>query len=81
MEETPGISQKRIIEELGVSRRAAGYHLEELVSKGELQASRDGRNTVYRIRPRKEGARSGRKVHGMGARELRSDAKAKTTNK
>jgi predicted transcriptional regulator len=53
VERTPGISQKQVIEELGMSRRVVGYHLKELVSKRVLTASRKGRNTVYKVTKRR----------------------------
>jgi DNA-binding transcriptional ArsR family regulator len=46
----PGVSQKEIIQELGLPRRAVGYHLQELVRAGEVHAAQRGRNTVYRPR-------------------------------
>jgi predicted transcriptional regulator len=49
----PGISQKQLIEELGLARRVVGYHLHELVSAGALVATQRGRNTVYTLAPRR----------------------------
>lgn len=46
----PGVSQKEIIQELGLPRRAVGYHLQELVRAGEISAAQRGRNTIYRPR-------------------------------
>ncbi len=48
--ERPGISQKRIINELGVDRDSVGYFLRELVKEGTLRDSKDGRFTVYRVK-------------------------------
>lgn len=49
----PGISQKQLIEELGLARRVVGYHLHELVRSGVLVATQRGRNTVYTLAPRR----------------------------
>jgi len=49
----PGISQKQLIEELGLARRVVGYHLHELVRSGVLVAAQRGRNTVYTLAPRR----------------------------
>jgi predicted transcriptional regulator/fibronectin type 3 domain-containing protein len=43
----PGISQKEIINELGIDRTAVGYHLRELVKEGKIQDSKEGQYTVY----------------------------------
>jgi predicted transcriptional regulator len=56
--ERSGISQKEIIEETGLSRRTVGYHLNALVSRGALVASRQGRNTVYTVRTKKRRTRT-----------------------
>ena len=45
----PGISQKEIIEELGVDRDTVGYHLRELVREGRITDSRSGKYVVYLI--------------------------------
>ena len=49
----PGISQKQLIEELGLARRVVGYHLHEMVRAGVLVAAQRGRNTVYALAPRR----------------------------
>ncbi len=46
----PGISQRELIEEMGLTRDTIGYHLRELVKEDELVASRKGKYTVYRTR-------------------------------
>ena len=52
----PGISQKHIVDELGIGRTLAGYHLGCLVTEGFVEARRDGRFTVYYpTRKRREG--------------------------
>lgn len=52
----PGISQKQIVDELGIGRTLAGYHLGCLVTEGFIEARRDGRFTVYYpTRKRREG--------------------------
>ena len=52
----PGISQKQIVDELGIGRTLAGYHLGCLVTEGFVEARRDGRFTVYYpTRKRREG--------------------------
>jgi predicted transcriptional regulator len=81
VEGNPGISQKQVIEELGLPRRTVGYHLRDLVSSGELQASRKGRNTIYRIRPRKRRTGRAKGVRANGARKLRSEGRAETVDK
>jgi DNA-binding transcriptional ArsR family regulator len=43
----PGLSQKEISDELGISRDSTGYHLRELVKNGKVQASRKGKNVIY----------------------------------
>ncbi len=48
--ERPGISQQRIINELGIERPSAGYFLRELVKEGELKAEKQGLYTVYRVK-------------------------------
>ncbi|MCK4300834.1 MAG: winged helix-turn-helix transcriptional regulator, partial [Planctomycetes bacterium] len=45
--ESPGISQKVIVDELGIGRTLVGYHLKTLIDDGYLQATRQGRFTVY----------------------------------
>lgn len=45
----PGISQSQVIEELGVDRDTAGYHLRTLVGEDVLHARRKGRYTVYTL--------------------------------
>ncbi len=50
VQERPGISQKRIINELGIARDSVGYFLRELVKEGQLKDSREGRYTVYRVK-------------------------------
>lgn len=45
--ESPGISQKVIVDELGIGRTLVGYHLKTLIDDGYLKASRQGRFTVY----------------------------------
>jgi predicted transcriptional regulator len=49
VKERPGISQKRIINELGIERASVGYFLRELVKEGQLKADRQWRYTVYRV--------------------------------
>jgi predicted transcriptional regulator len=46
----PGIAQMEVMEELGIGRRAAGYHLQELVKEGKLQDSKKGKYTIYHPR-------------------------------
>jgi fibronectin type 3 domain-containing protein/DNA-binding transcriptional ArsR family regulator len=46
----PGISQKEVIDELGIDRDTVGYHLRELVGQGRLEDEKKGKYTVYRIR-------------------------------
>ncbi|MCK4968974.1 MAG: winged helix-turn-helix transcriptional regulator, partial [Thermoplasmata archaeon] len=46
--DSPGISQKAIVDELGIGRTLVGYHLKTLIDDGYLKASRQGRFTVYR---------------------------------
>ena len=48
--ERPEISQKRIINELGIDRDSVGYFLRELVKDGTLEDSKEGRFTVYHFR-------------------------------
>jgi predicted transcriptional regulator len=48
--ERPGISQKRIINELGIERASVGYFLRELVKEDQLVADKQWRNTVYRVK-------------------------------
>ncbi len=45
--ENPGISQKVIVDELGIGRTLVGYHLKTLIDDGYLKATRQGRFTVY----------------------------------
>lgn len=45
--EKPGLTQKAISEEMGITRDVIGYHLRELVKEGYLADSRDGKYTVY----------------------------------
>jgi len=45
--ESPGISQKVIVDELGIGRTLVGYHLKTLIDDGYLKATRQGRFTVY----------------------------------
>ena len=46
----PGISQKEVIDELGIDRDTVGYHLRELVAQGRLEDSKQGKYTVYRVK-------------------------------
>jgi predicted transcriptional regulator len=48
--EQPGISQQRIINELGIERPSAGYFLRELVKEGQLKAEKEGLYMVYRVK-------------------------------
>jgi DNA-binding MarR family transcriptional regulator len=48
--EQPGISQQRIINELGIERPSAGYFLRELVKEGQLKAEKQGLYTMYRVK-------------------------------
>ncbi|NYT16357.1 MAG: winged helix-turn-helix transcriptional regulator [Methanomassiliicoccales archaeon] len=50
--EKPDISQKGIIEELGITRKMAGYHINNLIQEGSVEASRDGKFVVYKIKRR-----------------------------
>jgi predicted transcriptional regulator len=43
----PGISQKQIVDELGIGRTLAGYHIKGLLVEGFLEARHEGRFTVY----------------------------------
>jgi len=43
----PGISQKRIVNELGIDGETVRYHLRVLVENGELQGAKDGRHAIY----------------------------------
>ncbi|NOQ53651.1 MAG: winged helix-turn-helix transcriptional regulator [Thermoplasmata archaeon] len=45
--DSPGISQKAIVDELGIGRTLVGYHLKTLIDDGYLKASKQGRFTVY----------------------------------
>jgi DNA-binding MarR family transcriptional regulator len=45
--ESPGIAQKEIVDQIGIGRTLAGYHLKTLVKDGYLEAKRKGRFTVY----------------------------------
>lgn len=81
VEEKPGISQKQIIEEMGLPRRVVGYHLKELVSRGELKASRQGRNTIYRMNPKRGGGSRSRALQRARSGDHRSEARAKTVDK
>ena len=52
----PGISQKQIVDELGIGRTLAGYHLKNLSIEGFVEARHDGRFTLYYpTRKRREG--------------------------
>jgi predicted transcriptional regulator/fibronectin type 3 domain-containing protein len=46
----PGISQREVMEELGMERDDASYYLRELVKEGRLAAEKQGRYTVYNTR-------------------------------
>jgi predicted transcriptional regulator/fibronectin type 3 domain-containing protein len=46
----PGISQKEIVDTLGITRDSAGYFLREMVREGELEGSRKGKYTIYHPR-------------------------------
>jgi DNA-binding MarR family transcriptional regulator/fibronectin type 3 domain-containing protein len=46
----PGVSQKRIINELGIDRDSVGYYLREMVKEGTLRSSREGRYMVYKVK-------------------------------
>jgi predicted transcriptional regulator len=50
VKENPDISQMELIEELGVDRDTVGYHLRELVKEDQLEADKQWRYTVYRVR-------------------------------
>ncbi len=43
----PGINQKAIVDELGIGRTLAGYHLKTLIDEGYIEAHKEGRFTVY----------------------------------
>jgi predicted transcriptional regulator/fibronectin type 3 domain-containing protein len=43
----PGISQKGIVNELGIDDDTVGYHLRAMVESGELHSAKQGRYTVY----------------------------------
>ncbi|NIP34475.1 MAG: winged helix-turn-helix transcriptional regulator, partial [Thermoplasmata archaeon] len=45
--EQPGISQKRIVNELGIDGETVRYHLRVLVEQGELRTGKEGRHAVY----------------------------------
>jgi predicted transcriptional regulator len=47
VDENPGIPQKMIVDELGIGRTVAGYHLNGLVKDGYLDTRRKGRFTLY----------------------------------
>jgi DNA-binding transcriptional ArsR family regulator len=80
VEEVPGISQKQIVEEFGLSRRVVGYHLNELVEKDRLRAAPRGRNTVYTIK-RRRGTRGSIDEHGIDGRDRRTRARPGSVNK
>ncbi len=46
----PGISQRELVEEMGLTRDTIGYHLRELVKEDVLVASKKGKFTVYHTR-------------------------------
>ena len=46
----PGVSQKDIVNALGISRDSTGYFLREMVKERKLESSRKGKYTVYRPR-------------------------------
>ena len=43
----PGISQKEVVNELGIDDGTVGYHLRSMVESGELHSAKQGRYTVY----------------------------------
>ncbi len=43
----PGISQKEVVNELGIDDDTVGYHLRAMVESGELHSAKHGRYTVY----------------------------------
>ena len=43
----PGISQRSIVNELGIDDDTVGYHLRAMVESGELRSAKKGRNTIY----------------------------------
>jgi predicted transcriptional regulator len=43
----PGISQKKIVNELGIDGETVRYHLRVLVEQGELRTGKEGRHAVY----------------------------------
>jgi predicted transcriptional regulator len=47
VEAQPGISQKRLVNELGIDGETVRYHLRVLVENGELRDAREGRHAVY----------------------------------
>ncbi len=47
VESTPGISQRSIVNELGIDDDTVGYHLRAMVESGELSSAKQGRYTVY----------------------------------
>jgi predicted transcriptional regulator len=49
VQKRPGISQRQVMEELGLSRDAASYYLRELVKEGRLKAGKEGKYTVYHV--------------------------------
>ncbi len=49
VEDRPGISQKEIVSELGITRDSAGYFLRELVSEKKIKDSRKGKYTIYHL--------------------------------
>ncbi len=52
----PGISQKQIVDELGIGRTLAGYHLKNLLVEGYVDTRHEGRFTLYYpTRKRREG--------------------------
>ena len=47
VESNPGISQRTIVNELGIDDDTVGYHLRTMVESGELHSAKQGRYTVY----------------------------------
>ena len=47
VESNPGISQRSIVNELGINDDTVGYHLRSMVESGELNSAKRGRYTVY----------------------------------
>jgi DNA-binding MarR family transcriptional regulator len=45
--ENPGVNQKTLVDELGISRTLVGYHIKTLIDEGYIEAHKQGRFTVY----------------------------------